>query len=44
MINNMKKNKQLSEIEWQALYERSMINAQYMKNKQESVNINDIWF
>lgn len=37
-----KNNKQLSEIEFEAMIERSMINAKYMKNKQESVNINDI--
>lgn len=42
----MRKNnkKLLTPIEFEALYERSMINAKYMKNKQETIDINKIWF
>lgn len=40
----MKKNKKLSDVEWEALYERSLINAKYMKNKQETLTIDWIPF
>lgn len=34
----MKKNKKLSDVEWEALYERSLINAKYMKSMQDITN------